>query len=112
MGKDGGYDEDVKIKSMKKSIWKFSLEIISYQKLFMPKGAKILTVQSQYNAPYIWAICNIEEREKEERKFEIFGTGNPYYENHFFGMGHNYIGTFQLDNGAFVWHLFELVEII
>lgn len=99
------------LKNMKQSIWKFTLEVEDYQKILMPKGARILSVQTQNNKPCIWAICNTETDEKEEHEFEIYGTGNPFYEGHHFGKGFRFIGTFQLMNGAFVGHLFELEEI-
>lgn len=95
---------------MKKSIWKFPLDVISYQKISMPINAKILSVQSQNGLPVIWAICNTESEYKEDREFEIVGTGEPFFEDSRFWKEQKYIGTFQLLEGEFVGHLFELIK--
>jgi len=97
---------------MKKSIYKFKLTVTDYQQILMPVGAKILSVQEQNNTPCVWAICDVKTDKTEQREFEIFGTGNPYYDNSHFGKEHKFIGTFQLPNFGFVGHLFELVEIV
>lgn len=96
---------------MKKSIWKFVLDVTNYQKLLMPKGSIILSTQSQYDKICIWAICDTETNEKEDREFEIYGTGNPFYENRLLGKESVFIGTIQLYNGTYICHLFELKNI-
>lgn len=68
----------------------------------MPMGAKILTVQTQRGAPCIWALVN-DDYPSEERRFIVYGTGHPLCENM-----QEYIGTFQLDNGDLVFHVFEI----
>jgi hypothetical protein len=97
---------------MNLSIYKFPFKVTDYQKISMPKGARILSAQTQNEFPCIWAICDAKTEEKEEREFEVFGTGNPFYENSYFGKEHKFIATFQLNKGSFVGHLFELVEIV
>lgn len=85
-----------------KTIWKYTLsETIST--VLIPKGSKILTVQLQFNEIAIWALINDTETEKEERKFQIIGTGHNI--NH--GPG-DYIGTFQMNGGMYVFHVFEV----
>lgn len=96
---------------MKQSIWKFSLEVTDMQVISMPVNSRILSVQSQNDKPCIWAICNTETKEMEERMFQVYGTCNPFYEGIHFGKEQQFIGTFQLMNGSFVGHLFELVKI-
>jgi hypothetical protein len=97
---------------MNLSIYKFPLVVTDYQKVYFPKNARILSAQVQNSVLCIWAICDAKTEEKEEREFEIFGTGNPFYENSHFGKEHKFIATFQQHNGSFVGHLFELVEIV
>lgn len=84
-----------------KKIWKFKLEGQTCQKISMPEGAQVLTVQEQGGIPYLWAVCE---------------TDNPLADRHFlmYGTGHlmdiavdKYIGTFQLMNGGLVFHVFE-----
>ena len=89
---------------MKQSIWKFPMDVNDKVKISMPKGAEILTVQTQHETPCIWALVDTENG-KEERYFEIFGTGHPIPND--MGVERKYINTFQLKGGALVFHLFE-----
>jgi len=84
-------------------IWKFMLNPDQIG-MFMPKGAKILTIQTQQNTPCIWALVN-PLAEKVYRTFKVFGTGHEIPEELL--QDHIYIGTFQLDDGNYVFHLFE-----
>ncbi len=88
---------------MKKTIWKFEINP-SNLSIEMPKKAEILTVQQQNGEACIWALVNPDE-EKEERVFEIFGTGHSVPVD--MGIERKYINTFQLNGGALVFHLFE-----
>jgi len=72
----------------------------------MPKDAEILTIQTQRDKPYIWALVN-PENEKELRHFEIYGTGHDINDEE--GINRKYINTFQLYNGSYVFHLFERI---
>ena len=84
-----------------KAIWKFPIVITDEQKVLMPKSAQILSVQVQHGTPCIWAICDAEEG-KVERTFVIHGTG------HTCGcVVEDFIGTFQMSDGDFVFHLFN-----
>ena len=87
---------------MKKSIWKFQLETVDEQSLLMPKGANILTVQTQNEIPCLWALVD-PEGNKEERIIEIFGAGNPVNDE----IDRRYIGTYQSMRGSFIGHVFE-----
>jgi hypothetical protein len=85
-----------------KTIWKFPLQVIDSQVVSMPRGAKPLTVQVQDGKPCLWAIVD-PEAAKEDRVVEIHGTGhqtNKTLDRHY------YIGTFQLEGGALVFHAF------
>ena len=86
---------------MKKTIWKFELSLTDVQTIKMPRDARILSVQTQFGTPFIWAIVDSEEV-KEDRTFIIYGTGHPCS-----CKKEDFIGTFQIDNGTFVFHLFE-----
>ena len=82
-------------------IWKWTLAVTDKQSLQMPKGAKILTVQEQGGMPQLWAYCDPTEP-LETRTFRIVGTGNPIDQD-----PGDYIGTFQMRDGALVFHVFE-----
>lgn len=83
-------------------IWKWTLGIGEAQTIKMPQGAQILDVQMQGERPQLWALCD-ESKPKEDRRFVIYGTGDPIIER----LG-RYIATFQLFGGTLVFHAFEL----
>jgi len=87
-----------------KSIWKFPIEITDKQKVFMPRTAKILSVQVQRETPYIWALVDTEEQ-ISERTLIIHGTGHPCVCD-----ASEFVGTFQVADGSLVFHLFEKKE--
>lgn len=88
---------------MEKQIWKYELQNEGVQELKMPKGADILTVQTQYEKPCLWALVNPDAVEVS-RGFMIYGTGHPVPTEPY---PHKYIGTYQLSGGALVFHVFE-----
>jgi len=72
-------------------------------KLTLPKRARVLTVQMQYDQPQMWALLDQNDF-KVERSFAIVPTGagvDATYDDL------AYVGTFQMQGGALVWHLFE-----
>lgn len=95
-----------KLNDMKKTIWKFPLEITDIQKVNMPDKAEILTVQMQNGIPCLWALVDPDEALFDEREIEIFGTGNHIvYDNNI--VWHKYISTIQLNGGSLIFHVFE-----
>lgn len=74
-----------------------------YFSIDLPQDAKILTVQSQNNKPQIWALVD-SENPKETRNFSVVATGGRINKEK---EKLNYIGTFQMDEGNFVGHVFE-----
>lgn len=83
-------------------IWKFEVKngLIS-----MPKGAKILSIQTQKNYPQMWVWVD-PSQPKEDRYFEVFGTGHKMHTTKCTRL---YIGTYQVNAGDLVYHLFELI---
>ena len=86
-------------------IYKYNLEMVDHQKIRMPLGATILSVQEQFGVLMFWAI--VEERPLVFRKIHILGTGFK-----FDGSPGKYIGTAQAQSGAYVWHVFDMGEEI
>ena len=84
------------------TIWKFPLTVTDSQRVEMPEGAQLLTVQLQGNQPCLWAVVD-SDNETEDRYFEIYDTGNPIRGD--INETAKYIATFQ--QGPFVWHVFE-----
>lgn len=88
------------------TVWKFPLEIKDFQNILMPKGAKIIHVDAQNDVPCIWALVDAKE-DTESRSFLIHGTGH----NIEYPLSRiNHIGSFQLDGGSFVGHVFEIIK--
>ena len=87
---------------MIKSIWKYAVNPGGEFEHDMPVGAEVLAVATQHGVPVMWAkvgltpIC-------ETRRFKTEVTG-LYFDD----VGLSYIGTFQLDGGDFVGHVFEV----
>lgn len=94
-----------------KTIWKFPLPV-EYNALVMgwnvrftmelPEEARILSVQLQWGAPVMWALVD-PEAPKRARSMVLAATGKPFPEE----LVTHFIGTFQLNDGAGVLHLFE-----
>lgn len=96
-----------------KTIHKYSLDVTDKQTIEIPSGSQILTVQIQsiyshnhqrpMEQPCIWVLVTTENK-PIKRKFRVFGTGQPIAD---FGVRLVYIGTFQMQGGNLVFHLFE-----
>ena len=84
-----------------RAIYKYPLKVLDEQEVMMPKGARILAVQTQREAPCLWAEVELGA-ELQLRIIEVFGTGHPIDER-----PRKYLGTFQLLNGDFLGHVFE-----
>lgn len=85
-----------------KKIYKYPLKIIDRQNIMMPEGAQILTVQMQGGTPCLWALVDPEVSSIPETFF-LRGTGHSSE-----GEGEaRYISTFQMNEGALVFHVFH-----
>jgi hypothetical protein len=93
------------MKTKNKTIWKFNLKPIDVNKIQMPKGAEIVSVQFQDKNICLWALVN-PLAEEEIRNFGLIGTGDIINQEN-----GQYITTLQFEKafGVFnqVWHLFE-----
>lgn len=84
------------------TIHKFDLTISMETPLLLTPKAKPLCVQVQHGLPRLWVHMDTSD-EKKLRRFRIYGTGHECDE-----PSENYVGTFQVGDGDFVWHLFEV----
>ena len=87
-----------------RTIWKYEINIEDFFVLSMPIGSSILTLQIQRGKPCLWVSVDTEQP-MEARTFNIYGTGHPIPDKRSIN---NYIGTFQVHNGDFVFHIFEV----
>lgn len=83
------------------TIWKWTLQVAGTQQVLMPRAAKLLSVQMQGEMPQLWALIDPAEP-RESRTIRIIGTGYPID-----GDPGDYVGTFQMSNGALVFHVFS-----
>lgn len=85
-----------------KRIYKYELAVSGQKEITMHKEAKILSIQNQREIPCIWVLVD-DKQNLESRKFVTCLTGYPIDTI----PTDKYIGTFQLDDGNFVGHVFE-----
>lgn len=86
------------------TIWKFDLEVKDDQDIEMPGGADLLCVQVQGGQPRIWAHVN-PNQPRNKRRIMTVGTGHPISRRFV-----KYIGSYQMDDGALVFHVFDAGE--
>lgn len=83
------------------TIWKFPLEINDSTFVTMPRGAQLLTVQTQREwLPVLWAVVD-PQAEPARRLIYCRGTGHPMTG----AEGRSYLGTTQ--DSALVFHWFD-----
>jgi len=86
-----------------KTIWKYPLRIRDWVRLEMPRGAEILCVQVQGLTPCLWALVD-DAAPKVGRRLRLYGT---VHECDAEMTVADYVGTFQVEGGAFVFHVFD-----
>lgn len=89
------------------TIWKYVININDNFTINLPDDSltKILSLQIQRNQPCLWILVDDTAKVFKERKFRIVGTGIPVNFN-----TDKFIGTFQINYGNLVFHLFEVTE--
>lgn len=85
-----------------KIIYKYEVPLKKEFTLSLPAGAQVLCCQVQNSVPHIWVILDTI-KPQETRQFSIYGTGEPIPKETML----SYIGTFQLNGGGYIGHLFE-----
>jgi len=88
------------IRRVEMVIWKYELEVGS-QRIEMPVGARLLDIQCQRGKPCLWVLCD-PSATMCRRRFEMYGTGHDTRRE----VG-EYVGTFQMDCGYVVFHVFD-----
>jgi hypothetical protein len=85
---------------MNTTVWKYELVVDDEQTITLPHGAVVLTVQAQHGVPVLWAHVDPMVVFKRDVLIQTRGTGHNAY-----GVG-EYVGTYQLEDGRFVGHVF------
>jgi hypothetical protein len=84
------------------TVFKYPVKVSDEFDLALPADAHILTVQVQHGTPCMWALVDTE-KPLETRHFRLAGTGHPIAQDI-----SRYLGTFQVDGGNLIFHLFEM----
>jgi hypothetical protein len=84
-------------------IFKYKLDTSGEQEITMPAFSKILCVKNQHNVPCLWAMIDTDSR-LVKRKIITFLTGADIEFNN---QKYEYIGTYLMNNGSFVGHVYE-----
>jgi hypothetical protein len=85
-----------------RTIYKYQLAVQDAQTVVMPPSAVLLTVQVQYDIPWLWALVDPKNPPSELRTLLTCGTGQPVP-----NKAGRYLGTYQLYSGEAVFHVFE-----
>lgn len=91
---------------MSEVIYKYSIEP-GQQIILLPRDAKVLSVQTQYEKPQMWVLLD-PDAPKVGRLFGTYSTGVPLdldKDERLIPLG-----TFQLRGGTLVFHTFEIVK--
>jgi len=88
-------------------IFKYPLELVRVQEIFLPEGATILSVKSQeQNKLSLWAAVNSDVlAETEKHTILVLVTGSEIPESY----GQLQLLSTVLD-GVFVWHVFLAIK--
>lgn len=88
------------------TIFKYEIDTDDEIEILLPDKFEILTIQTQFNKPVLWAIVDTDTI-KIKKHFCLYGTGHHVPADIF---NQKYINTFQLDGGGLVFHLFEIIK--
>jgi hypothetical protein len=87
-------------------VWKHPLRMAVLNRLDLPLGATVLTVDNQPGVGLcLWEAHDPEQTKTEQRTFRIVGTG--HVEDFAPGL---HVGTVLVEGGLYVWHVFEEPE--
>ncbi len=90
---------------MSLTVYKYEVPADDNFTLEMPAGAQCLSVQAQYEKPFLWALVDPGAR-KTKRQFRLAGTGHAIAHD---SAALRFIGTAALHGGALIFHLFEVL---
>ncbi len=92
-----------------KTVYKYPIPIMDDFEIKIHRVIKILHVDVQDEQPCIWALVE-SDSPLSFRQFSLRGTGHSCDGLELTGLQKNcdYVGTFIMQNGAFVFHLFDL----
>ena len=88
---------------MSRKVYKYPVVMENRFTLALPEKAEVLSVGVQFGQPQVWVFLD-PNAPKVVRTFMVASTGYPVEEPNV-----KFIGTFQLEGGALIFHLFEVL---
>lgn len=88
-----------------KEVWKYEIPVEDVFEIWMPSGARVLSVAMQGANPFMWAETSPKAR-REKRRFRVCGTGHQMPDD----GPREFIGTILMQNDTLVFHVFEIKE--
>lgn len=89
------------------TVYKYHLTITpDAQEILMPDGAEILMVADQRSTAKLWALVNTD-KPMTPRTFRVFATGQEIPTGVIEGNRLDYVGSFLMQAGLLVFHVFE-----
>ncbi len=88
------------------SIYKYPLEIVGKQQIYLPAGAEVLSVDNQNGTLCLWALVS-PEKDRTPYDITIIGTGKELSDEAVAGLrAQNFYGTASMAGGQLIWHVF------
>ena len=90
-----------------KKIFKYELEFEDngHVTIGLPKDAWVVSVGKQDDKFMVWAMVDPTLEKKEDRKFQLVGTGWPVKQPD------NLLHLGMIFDGSYVWHIFENLNV-
>ena len=85
------------------TIFKYELAVEKEQRILMPAFSKILSIKTQNNNPFLWAMID-RNNQLVYRKFITYVTGKDMDSDN---RKLKYIDTYLIDNDSFAGHVYE-----
>ena len=87
-----------------KQIYKYPLDLIGIQGIYLPLHSKILCVKEQYNNIVLYAEIDTAVNGEEFVEFVIVGTGHQLPTTNM-----KYIDTVLINQDTLVWHVYKVL---
>jgi hypothetical protein len=88
-----------------KTIWKYKLH--EHTELYLPRGAKVLSVGAQNDLIYLWAEVD-SLADLVARRFVVYGTGMRILVDS--DQSLEFVGTVMIHGDRLVFHVYEVVK--
>lgn len=87
-----------------RQVWKYPLRVMDVQTIQVPGGAKFLKAMADPHGDFInlWFLLR-PVNALESRTFYVYGTGHTIPDGTFL----RHLETVSMQNGTFIWHIFE-----